>query len=714
MSIAGIRSNRGDIYQTLIAFDLALTVLDDQKFEWIELDSTAYAVDDVVIGKHDGSIICCQCKKNQANFSAWSTTDLNDELDKAIQTLTQNKQTQIRFYSRSEFGDLAKLKEHATSYSNETDYRKHLTKNHEKTDRALATRINQSASNLSTYEFLCRTSFTVTDNYDRMKELLQERLRRLASNSTAAYDAIWTHLDNLGGRINDNNMHVATKHRLTKGDLKSILNEAGAILTPTIPIADIHRSFANISAIGRSWQRCIGGHRISNSIITNILSAINDRQHSILLTGLPGSGKTCVMMELQETLEERMQIPPKHVPLFIQSREFVDLETAHERRAQGLPEQWVVQAARLAEDTHVVVIIDSLDVLSIAREHSVLMYFLAQIDQLLLIHNVTVITSCRDFDRTYDKRIAARQWDCELKCPPLDWNNEIEPLLTILKIDTSAIDATTRKLISNPRELALFVELVQREGNFNAITSQALAQRYLEIVVRTDTALGDTAMHAIEAFAEEMLNTRSLSIPYQRFSASQDIQQRLRSLNVLQYTHDQKLMFGHQTLLDVLLISSSLRKGVSLNAFIQSLPPVPFVRPSIRSFVAQLAAGERREFRKQLRAVLTGSAAFHIRRLVAEVFSQNVPQDDDWPLMRDLWNRHREVFQVIYTQASLIQWHHFWLSHLVPLLKEEHDADGLIAHAHRVEQWKNEDASGVVDFWMEALSLNWIDCYRNL
>jgi len=32
MSIAGIRSNRGDSYQTLVAFDWALTVLSDQNY----------------------------------------------------------------------------------------------------------------------------------------------------------------------------------------------------------------------------------------------------------------------------------------------------------------------------------------------------------------------------------------------------------------------------------------------------------------------------------------------------------------------------------------------------------------------------------------------------------------------------------------------------------------------------------------------------------
>ena len=37
--------------------------------------------------------------------------------------------------------------------------------------------------------------------------------------------------------------------------------------------------------------------------------------------------------------------------------------------------------------------------------------------------------------------------------------------------------------------------------------------------------------------------------------------------------------------LDVLVISGAVRQGVTLNDFIQDLPPVPFVRPSIRSYL---------------------------------------------------------------------------------------------------------------------------------
>ncbi len=712
MSIAGIRSNRGDGYQTLVAFEWALTVLSDPEFQWIEVDSATYLVDDVVVGKTDGTQVCCQCKKNQIDFNAWARSDLADELDKASRLLANTQNAEVRFYSRSPFGALAKLREHSTTQPNATSYRASLSQKHQKTDAELATQLATQAPNLSTYDFLRRTAFEISPELDRMEDLLYERLRFMACNPKIAYHALWTRLDQLGARMDGSNISASAQHRLTKDDLKGVLHQAGAILVPIMSLMEVRASFASTSVIGRSWHRDIAGQRILSPIVNELLAAIDARKRSILLTGLPGSGKTCVMLALQDALEQRAQIRTDMVPLFIQSREFADLVTAQDRQAQGLSEQWVEKAARMAEDSQVVVVIDSLDVLSIAREHRVLTYFLAQIDRLLLIPNITVVTACRDFDRHYDRRIAERQWDYVLKCYPLNWDAEIAPLLNNLGINTTTIDAVTRELIRNPRELALFVELAQQVGSFNVVTSQALAQRYLDIIVRANDTLGETAMQAIETLAEEMLKSRSLAVPHQRFTASQDIQRFLCSLNVLKKTQDGKLTFGHQTLLDVLVISGAVRQGVTLNDFIQGLPPVPFVRPSIRSFVAQLATGERREFRKQLRTVLTGTAAFHIRRLVAESFSELIPQDDDWPLIRDLRDEHRDVFQVIYYQAMLIDWHHFWFKHLVPVLKDTQDAEGLTAHVNRVAQWMNEDTAGVIKFWTETLSLDWVDGKR--
>lgn len=709
MSIAGLYSNRGDIYQTLVAFDWALTILSSDNYQWIEVDSIKYSVDDVVIGKNDESLIACQCKKNQTSFAAWTIASLGDEVDKAADLLARNQNAHVRFYSRNNFGELAKLKEHCTTQPDENTYQRSLGKAHQTLDNILSEQLKKTAPDLSTFEFLSRTSFIASDDLDRMVELLHERLINIASNSEAAFNALWTRLDLLGARLGGGNLSTAVQHRLTKEDLKSIIQQAGASLVPPMDIAEIRHSFSNTSSIGRSWRRDIAGQRIANPVVDEILAAISDKKRSILLTGLPGSGKTCVMLALQDALEEQAKTNTGIVPFFIQSREFADLSTPEQRQAMGLSDKWVEKAARLADDAHVIVVIDSLDVLSIARDHRVLTYFLAQIDRLLLIPNLTVVTACRDFDRHYDRKIAERQWDCEVQCQSLDWNTDIAPLLDTLGVETTAIDTITRELIKNPRELALFVELAQRDGSFSVVTSQALAQRYLDTIIRADGELGDEAIRAIEDIASKMLLSRSLAVPYQRFTASQDIQRKLCSLNVLQETQDRKLTFGHQTLLDVLVISGAVRSGITLNEFISNLSPVPFIRPSIRSFVAQLALGERREFRKQVRAVLTGNAAFHIRRLVAESFAEQLPQDEDWPLIHGLREKHRDVFQVIYLSADAVEWHHFWTKYLIPLLMSTRDIDGLAGHVRHISRWKNEDAIGVQSFWIEVLSLDWFN-----
>lgn len=209
MSIAGIRSNRGDGYQTLVAFDWALTVLSEPDFQWIEVDSVSYSVDDVVIGKADGTLICCQCKKNQPHFKSWTTTDLGDELEKTSSLLANNKNAKVRFYSRSPFSALAKLREYAATQFDEKSYRANLSKEHQKTDAALLEKIVTQHPNLSTYEFVCRTIFVTSDELDRMETLLHERLRFIVNNPKAAYDALWISIDKLGARMNGSSLSSA-------------------------------------------------------------------------------------------------------------------------------------------------------------------------------------------------------------------------------------------------------------------------------------------------------------------------------------------------------------------------------------------------------------------------------------------------------------------------------------------------------------------------
>jgi hypothetical protein len=221
LSLAGVRSNRGDSYQTLVAFDWVLSILADDNYLWIEVDSTSLdisgntvSVDDIVIGRADGSMICCQCKKNQTDFKAWSVADLGDELAKAAQFLADNPASQVKFYSRNDFGVLAKLREHSRTQSNDAVYRQSFTQEHQKTDAALEKHM-PSAVGLTTYDWLQRTTFEISPEFERMEELLLERLRYLVTNADNAFDALWTKLDKLGSRIGNGTNSAVPSHRLS-------------------------------------------------------------------------------------------------------------------------------------------------------------------------------------------------------------------------------------------------------------------------------------------------------------------------------------------------------------------------------------------------------------------------------------------------------------------------------------------------------------------
>ena len=138
----------------------------------------------------------------------------------------------------------------------------------------------------------------------------------------------------------------------------------------------------------------------------------------------------------------------------------------------------------MSEWCNPVVVVDSLDVLSLSRDHAVLSYFLEQIDRILLIPNVTIVAACRSFDVKYDRRLAERQWDHIVTAGPLHWDTDVGPLVTELGIDASGLDQATRNLLSNPRQLALFADIAERTGTFNVSTPHELSRRYfLDTVV---------------------------------------------------------------------------------------------------------------------------------------------------------------------------------------------------------------------------------------
>ncbi len=717
MSVAGVRSNRGDAYQVAVAMKEALYLIGREEGRCsLELDSTQLmadgspiSVDDIVVRYDDGSLVCIQCKKNQPNFEVWNVAGLGDELIKTARLLLAEPTATVRFFSRADFGDLGRLVEFARviGVGNEPAFEagmaKGLRSSYEALGRLWKPLLGPSGS--TAFDLLLRIKFSITAEFEDVRSEVRLLLARLCTRADDAFTALWHALDNAGANLSSS-ATVAERSEFTSESLLALLHRTGCDWAPPKALSDIQSIFRATSAVGRAWQRTVGGVQFDMAALTALKRMVDEKRDTVLLTDGPGAGKTCVLLSLFDWLE----LQPLVLPLFLQAREFAGATSAEAREALGFPKDVFALVSDASAQRHVVVVIDSLDVLSLARDTEDLRFFLALIDRMAAIPNVTVVAACRSFDLSYNRTLQSRTWPNRVTVGLLSWDGAVEPLLTSWEVQTDRLDEATKALLQNPRNLSLFQAIVQRAGPNNLVTAQQLTDTYLDYVVLRDSALGAEAMNGIVDMAALMLANRRIDIDSRQLYLSEARVQALLSGNVLFSGRAGRYGFGHQTLLDALAVRGALRRGQSLLEFIQALPAVPFVRPTVRAFLSHLRISDARSFRAQVRAVVDSKEAFHLKRLVVESLAEMQAEEEDWPLVRHLYRVHEPLFNSFYWLAKTRAWFELLHPRLVPLWEADCNAERLRLHGGWVAA-RNESEldDAVVAYWTRLAETDWIE-----
>ncbi|WP_257385177.1 hypothetical protein [Tahibacter caeni] len=676
----------------------------------IEVDATSLdpsgnpaLVDDVIV-RYNNSTLYVQAKKNQTDFRAWSLGDLADELKKAWTQWRRDPSARLLFISRNDFGDIAKLKEYATTQPTPEAFERSLTAELKDVACKVVSYDAQAGNHADLLEFLRRLDFE-TINPQRFRSDLIGQLRLHVAHAETAFDCIKTRIDAISRRETQQGDLTISPHKLDRQELHQLLHGGGVEFC--LPIADQEavRSLSQLSQIGRSWQRKIGNSQLSRPVVGELLERIRHKPPCLLLSAGPGVGKSCALLSVLEYLEQESGA----LPVFIQAREFAAAREADEREALGFPKSLVSDVARLSETRHVVVLIDSIDVLSIARDHLTLSFALSLIDRLRLIPNVTVIAACRSFDIKYDGRLSDRDWGETIEIELLDWDKDVSPLVAGIGIEPDQISADTRELLRTPRLLAIFHDIVKTGSVPIARTGQELTEQYLQRVVRDSPMLGDAAMISIMEASRWMLDNRRLDIPLASSRIPQEIVRPLLSAGVLVETHQRGLSFAHQTLLDALAVAHAKANGETLAAFIRTRAAAPFIRPTVRSFLFSLRMDDIAGFRRQVREVVDADdIAFHLRRLVVESFAEMAPTADDWPLFRHLYTSNPTLFNAFYVNAGGAAWLDFFHAHWLDLLIRNQDGPWLVRLMERMAA--SEDFSDrFIDIWKQAFDWTWVD-----
>ncbi|MBF0628906.1 MAG: hypothetical protein HQL91_11880 [Magnetococcales bacterium] len=704
MSIAATYSHRGDDYQLLLALHWIIRLLrGEEKIDFIQADSNgvpgqeqAVVVDDVVVVYQDQRKHYIQAKKNQPDHLEWRIQDavMQKELCKARDQLQSDSLASIEFYSQSPFGELKKLAEGISLYPDYAAFDQNApTTTLKATFSALCTLWNLDEQ--FTFGLAHRIKYAHPRSMDEWDRINLDDLARLVPRARDAMRILKEMLTDHQAKLRD------AKHTINRHDVLDKLGQEGIYIAAHWNEQESLDLFNRASLIGRQWQRDVNGHRFHRQAVADLHEAIKNKIKFILLTDGPGSGKTCVLLDLVEQLE----LEPERLLLFIRGDEFDAARTEMDLKARGLPDDIVGRCARLAENRQVVVIIDSLDVLSLQRDHGALTLFLGLMDRLGRIPNLSVVTACRIFDLEYHPRLRGRQWDQTITIGKLDWLTEVVPVLETWRVNPETLPSELRDLLLVPQNFRLFYPLAQVAAVSVIRSAYQLNDLFLRHLVIDDPSLGDDAMIALQKMAQRLMEQREKRLAVASWQGSSDARHRLISKGILYDSGAETLSFTHQTLRDNLLVRGALKQASNLNAFVRGFPPLPFVRPAIRAYVLHLATVHPSGLGRDVTTVLNNqSLPYHIRRLIAETLAETEPGPADWSWINRLFRNQPDLFERMFHKTRNDTWFRMLHDNLMPTLVGSKDQDLWQSKlCSRLDVWMNRFPSECVALWLKML-----------
>ncbi|BAU04457.1 MULTISPECIES: caspase family protein [Nostocales] len=551
------------------------------------------------------------------------------------------------------------------------------------------------------------SSFIQTQDTENWEHQNQLDLERLVPNSKLAMLVLERYIQN---NNHNNNTHLRdTKYKITRSDILAELAKHELNPTPKRSEAEILANFNSASSIGRYWLRKIDGKKIPRSELPQIIELIEQGSRTILLIDRPGSGKTCMLLDLADNIEQEKA--SVWGLLFIKGDNFTNISSEQELIAHGLPEDIVGQCARLADYRKVVVIIDSLDVLSLSRQHGSLKVFLGIIDRLEKLEGVTVIVACRNFDLEYDPLLRGRSWQHKINLQPLDFDTQVKSFLIDWQVDVSKMTPVLRSLLQIPQNLRIYERLAKLGVSSQPASAYELYNSFLEEVVVKNSTLGTEAIDALQNMAEQLMQQRTQSYSKVSFGASEDTVRQLISQEVLLETSPGILEFSHKTLADCLTVRATRAKNQTLAQFILEHPQLPFIRPAVRAFFFYLRAYQPDAFRRQVWEVLShDEIAYHVKRLVSESFAEIEPVEEDWRSLRRIFQNYPDLFRRLLWRANNGTWWNIITQHWLPEAKLAQERETwLLQFVQWLEAWMNKYPAEVVAFWRQTIAQQWIN-----
>lgn len=663
-------------------------------------------VDDIIIKFKNEDYTFVQCKIDSTDRNGWKLSDeaLQEELKKAKGQLEQSDKNSIILSSQTPFGELKKLLDNITHYGSAIE----LLTGADNNIKILFERFAGilECDNETAFSLAARISVRARDFREWQRDNL-ESLSLRVPDAAVARDVLLSLIQENAARLPGSMIHITREIILSK------FAERRIILCPLYSESQILEEFKTASKIGRQdIDRTISGEKLP----CPQLGQLNERagiDGITLIKGNPGAGKSWALLELAESIE-----CDRHLGLlFIKGDRFASTKNEDQLSVElGLSGPLSGLVERLAQKRRVIVIVDSLDTLSLSGNHAAVETFLAVLDRLRGRPNVSLICACRSFDLNYDPLLRSRKWDSEIVIESLDIDRVVKPFLEKLGVETDKAAQGTLQLMSNPQYLKLY-EAIHCEVPLSEVHSeQALLELFLREKVEKGTALGESAMDLLYQLSDLLVSKRSLRCERALLKADESMIRRLLSTGVIS-GDSRSIAFTHQTLLDSLWVKKARKDGIGLLEFILSRPILPFYRPTIRAYIIYLFNADHSGFSREVRKILESTEVpYHVRKLVLDTWAGLGGRTSELPLCRWLTSYDEDLFKRFLWVAKAGTWFRLFIEG--GLIEEGLFGSSSIEMRYHWLRWvdslSNEFPREIVSFWRRLIKTGGEELIRQI
>jgi hypothetical protein len=429
-----------------------------------------------------------------------------------------------------------------------------------------------------------------------------------------------------------------------------------------------------------------------------VFEFLHEKKKSVLLVGEAGVGKTGVMLQAIEKLQQN------DLPVLAFRVDRIKPSTLPDElgRQIGLPGSPAIVLANIAQKRNCVLVIDQLDAVSIVsgRNPEFFDCIFEIIKQAQAHPNIQVLLACRRFDSENDFRFKRLTGEKGIAQPVVVNRlaaSTVKEIVAELGVDLAQLSEKQVDLLTVPLHLTLFTQIAENAtiDAFSFETAKDLFDKFWEHKqLKLKERLGHSVhwTQVIDVLCDYMNSQyeQILSAPERVIDDYVDDARAMASEHILTW-ENKRVSFFHEGFFDYAFARRFANRNQNLMSFLRSSEQHLFRRAQVRQILLHEREDNFTQYLKDLNELLTSpDIRFHLKQVILVLLAAlSNPTVEEWEVIAPLINESSDALtqQIWQMLRSSVQWFH------------------LLNSLEVIEQWLHGQDDELIDQAITLLSI---------